>query len=137
MAAWLGIGGGALALIIASVVVILLVTGKGGGGGNTPTDTIRDYYARLGSHDYNGALSMFIPEIAAQITPAQLQASTENVERQHGGSTYGQIDIANATEQGNIASATATAHTKNGDTLPAIQYTLQKVNGKWLIAASQ
>jgi len=137
MAAWIGIGAGALVLITVAIVTIFLLTSKGGGGGGaSPADAVRDYYSRLAAHDYEGARAMFIPEIAAQITAQQLKDSTERVEGQTG-STYAAPDISNVSEQGNTASLVAAGRTQNGQTLPAITYGLQKVNGKWLIASTQ
>jgi len=140
MAAWIGIGAGALVLITVAIVTIFLLTsnkgGGGGGGGASPADAVRDYYSRLAAHDYEGARAMFIPEVAAGITAEALKTSTENVERQTG-STFAAPDISNVSEQGNTASLVATGRTQNGQTLPAITYGLQKVNGKWLIASTQ
>ncbi len=105
-------------------------------GLGNPADTIRDYYQRLGNHDYAGALTLLTPETAAGVTAAIFQQQVENAERQTG-STVGNVNVTNVNEQGDNATATATALAANGQTVGVFQFTMKKINGKWLIDSAQ
>src|SRR5688572_4276246 len=124
MAAWLGGGALLLALIIVGVVVLGLAL-----SGSKPADTVRNFYTRIGNHDYTGGLSLWAPGSTDAGSAERLKQSIEGLEAQTGGRLQG-VDVVNVVEQGDTATAQANIKLANGQT-DSERVTMRMSNNVW------